>query len=286
MPTIIPREQANLPPMPSSIGHRTLASWAGIRVHHTGGAFSSWRAVHDWQTEGRDEDDQLDYIGYSFGIANGRVTELRGWDHHPAHDHINTHLGVCLGGSFMTRLPSAADLEALVWFIRRARARTGARLPVDGHRDVSRTACPGDRLYAHLPTIRARADEEEDNMPTVKEIWESDIIEKPPGYPDSDETHWRPSSMIRSSQYWSRRGARRVDELAAGQAAILAAVAGEDQAAAVRAELDRHRGLLLGELAELEDRLVEALPDVPAEQVRAAVRAELAGLRLVTEPAE
>lgn len=71
--------------------------------------------------------------------------------------------------------------------------------------------------------------------------------------------------------------------------AMVAAGAGEDIAGAVRAELDRHRPLLLAAVAEqldgLGDRLAEALPDVPPEQVRAAVAAELAELRLVAEPA-
>ena len=32
------------------------------------------------------------------------------------------------------------------------------RLPViDGHRDTNDTACPGQRLYDRLPTIRRRA---------------------------------------------------------------------------------------------------------------------------------
>jgi hypothetical protein len=32
------------------------------------------------------------------------------------------------------------------------------RLPVvDGHRDTNQTACPGEKLYAELPTVRRRA---------------------------------------------------------------------------------------------------------------------------------
>lgn len=85
---------------------------------------------------------------------------------------------------------------------------------------------------------------------------------------------------------YSRMVHRQAQDLAAGQAAILAAVAGEDVPATVRAELDRHRAALLAELGDdLADRVAARLTQVPAETVREAVRAELGTLRLVADPA-
>lgn len=147
MPTIRSRSAANLPAVPSSISHRSLSSWAGIRVHHTGGSFSSWRSIHDWQTAGRPPGDRLAYIGYSFGISSGDVWTLRGFDHHPAHDFINSHIGVVFGGNFETRLPRDEDLEALVWFVAEAEQRCQKRLPISTHREVGQTTCPGGRLH-------------------------------------------------------------------------------------------------------------------------------------------
>ncbi|HEX7038687.1 MAG TPA: peptidoglycan recognition family protein [Trueperaceae bacterium] len=156
MTTIISRAAAKLPPVPSSIGRRSITSWAGITVHHTGGAFSSWKAVHDWQTKGRPPADRLVYIGYSFGIAHGQVTELRGWDYHPAGDHENSRLQVVFGGNYTNGLPPSADLEAFAWFVGEARRRTGKALQLvphsavwpPGHRYA--TACPGAPLRGWL----------------------------------------------------------------------------------------------------------------------------------------
>lgn len=291
MSTIIPREQANLPPVPSSIGHRTLSSWAGIRIHHTGGAFSSWRAVHDWQTTGRPPGERLAYIGYSFGLAGGRVTELRGWDHHPAHDNINTHLGVVFGGSFGTRLPTTADLDALIWFIDEAERRTGKRMPVSTHREVAQTACPGDRLHTWVKqSLPDRL--KEDDMPLTKAdvdmIFNTDNIIRAPVSAASHETntHWTAASYLASIRNWAVWAAERAAANEARLAAVLAAVNGQDPTEAFRAELDRHRGLMLDALTEtLPDALAERLADVPAEKVRTAVREELSALRLVAEPA-
>lgn len=287
MPTIVSRSAANLPPVPSSISHRSLSSWAGIRVHHTGGAFSSWRAVHDWQTAGRPPGDRLAYIGYSFGIADGRVTELRGWDHHPAHDFINTHLGVVFGGSFGSRLPTAADLDAFVWFVGEAERRCGKRLPISTHREVGQTACPGDRLHRWVK--QSLPDQlKEDDMSTVREVWLTDgIVRKPAGYEDSTNEFWAPANILRSAQYWSRRGALDISEVKATTKATHAAVVGQDLAEQLDQALAEHRAALLGELAgPFADAIAERLANVPADEVRAAVRAELAELRLVAEPAE
>ncbi|QOC89887.1 peptidoglycan recognition protein family protein [Micromonospora craniellae] len=149
---IISRGKAGLPGVPTSIGHRSLGSWAGITGHHTGGAFSSWKSIHDWQTKGRPAAQRLAYIGYSFGVADGEVTELRGWDHQPAGDHDNKRIQVVFGGAYSRDLPSREDLDAFVAFVLLARRRTGKQLEVIPHRGVwpaghkYATSCPGDRL--------------------------------------------------------------------------------------------------------------------------------------------
>lgn len=74
--------------------------------------------------------------------------------------------------------------------------------------------------------------------------------------------------------------------------AILAAVAGQDVTAAVRAELDRHRAELVDELGQdlaeaVAAELADTIGDLPAEQVEAAVGRALARTRLAVsdEPA-
>jgi hypothetical protein len=295
--TIVSRESAGLPPVPSSIGRRALSSWAGIKVHHTGGAFSSWKAVHDWQTAGRPVGERLAYIGYSFGVAGGRVTELRGWDRQPAHDHENSTLGVVFGGNFTGGLPAAADLAAFVEFVRLARTRVGRAVPVTGHRDTwpagdwRYSSCPGDRLYAHLPALRRAADEGDDDVELLDKVKMA----------DDDGNRWsfgrilnRDAITVNAALGYSAAGgwqmqrdvAPGVAKLLAGQAALLAKLGGEDVTTAVRAELDRHRAALVAELGEgLAEAVAAELADVPAEVVEAAVGRALARTSLTVDPA-
>lgn len=175
--TVVSRRAAGLPAVPSAVGYRSITSWTGIKVHHTGGAFSSWRGIYDWQVLNRPKRQRLIDVGYSFGVADGRVTELRGWNRHPAHDHENSTIGVVFGGNYTNRLPPEEDLAAFVDFCRLAREKTGKRLAITGHRDTwprgdwRYSTCPGDRLYAYLPTLRARVDrDEEDDMDLTDDV--------------------------------------------------------------------------------------------------------------------
>src|SRR5690606_37757330 len=74
-------------------------------------------------------------------------------------------------------------------------------------------------------------------------------------------------------------------EQSATLAALSAAVGGGDVAAAVRAELDRHRAALVAELTEnLATALSDEITEVPPAQVEAAVERVLARTRLSVEP--
>lgn len=288
MPTIVSREDANLPQVPSFIDHRSPSSWAGIRIHHTGGSFSTWRAVHDWQTEGRDEEDQLAYIGYSFGIADGQVTELRGFRHHPAHDFINTHLGVVFGGNYQNRLPTRADLDALVWFIGEAERVCGKRLPISTHREVGQTACPGDELHRWVKATLPDQLKEDDDMSWDQRLtvpgW---FAEHFPGNFSEGEATAR--LFLTAGYGYSRLAYRQQEELVAGQAAIMARIDGQDDGAtrqAVRQELDRHRQLQAEQRQAEHAELAELVRQGQSGEVAAEEVVRLIGERLTAvEPA-
>lgn len=261
----------------------SLSHWQGVRVHHSAGpAGQRLRTIQDYHMDTRGWPD----IGYSFLISGGEVWEGRGWRTHPAHDSINDTLGVCVIGTYTDDLPTAEDLSALVAFIRHARETCGWDLPVDGHRDApgAATACPGDRLYEHLPAIRRRADEED-----TMDLDMSQRVELNPWAQDKFDLNDIALSTALGSGYAHARAAKYAiqdarEELAAGQAAILAKLDGGDDdtvRVAVREELDRHRAALVNALADdLAERVAEQLSDVPAEQVTAAVRAALERVRL------
>lgn len=83
------------------------------------------------------------------------------------------NLGVSMLGTFTGGLPTTAARDALVAHLADVTARHGIdplgtvtltssssmtrTVPtIIGHRDLGATACPGDALYAHLPTVRER----------------------------------------------------------------------------------------------------------------------------------
>ncbi|WP_259402351.1 peptidoglycan recognition family protein [Microbispora sp. H10670] len=74
-----------------------------------------------------------------------------------AADHNDHTLGVETEGTYTSCLPPARQLAALTsllaWLC--DAYELDPRVAIVGHRDLNRTACPGDRLYAYLPQLRA-----------------------------------------------------------------------------------------------------------------------------------
>lgn len=93
---------------------------------------------------------------------------------------------------------------------------------IHGHRCVSAKSCPGDRLWARMKDIQARTNHLIEKgadvaitKDDVKRIWMTDgIIPAPRGYEGSDNKFWTASSVIRSTQYWARRGTLATEALA------------------------------------------------------------------------
>ncbi len=146
------------------------------------------RSTYLWHVDGRGFAD----IGYNFLIdhtgtiyegrwardyATGEVPsgeDLQGNGVVGAHAAgVNTgSVGVCLLGTFTDVEPTPAALDALVHLLAwkfgprgldpttadpwTTAAGTLTVQNVSGHRDAAATACPGNRLYALLPTIRQR----------------------------------------------------------------------------------------------------------------------------------
>lgn len=116
-------------------------------------------------------------IAYSFGVApSGRLYELRGWGRYGGHTgnqdgNRKAHAILFMG----TALPlSDAVIDAIVWLIDEGQRLGHVADPAQwifGHRDVGAygygpgsTSCPGDNYYSHLPEIRRRDKEGEDDM--------------------------------------------------------------------------------------------------------------------------
>jgi hypothetical protein len=71
-------------------------------------------------------------------------------------------------GNYQSKLPSARDLNALVWLLEHGVDQgwwPDATL-TGGHRDApgANTSCPGDALWAHIDDINRQAATQEDDM--------------------------------------------------------------------------------------------------------------------------
>jgi hypothetical protein len=118
-------------------------------------------------------------------------------------------------------------------------------------------------------------------------IWRRDGIPAPDVPSRETNPNWQAASYLSSIRNGAWRAVAQVEELAAGQAAILAAVAGEDMVAAVRAELEAGRAMLLEQfeealvpavLAGLRDQLGEVADERLVAAAEAGVRSALGGL--------
>jgi hypothetical protein len=73
-----------------------------------------------------------------------------------AADHNRHTLGIETEGTYMTDLPTEAQLASLTsllaWLC--GVYQLDPFKAIIGHRDLNATSCPGDRLYAHLPQLR------------------------------------------------------------------------------------------------------------------------------------
>ncbi|XP_028035322.1 peptidoglycan-recognition protein LB-like [Bombyx mandarina] len=96
-------------------------------------------------------------IGYNFAVGgDGAVYEGRGWTDRGAHSlHFNNiSIGISFIGDYRFTVPSVEQIAAAKSLI-----ATGVELgfvkpahKIIGHRQVRRTACPGDALYELIKT--------------------------------------------------------------------------------------------------------------------------------------
>jgi N-acetylmuramoyl-L-alanine amidase len=95
-------------------------------------------------------------IGYHYIVGkDGRVYEGRPARYQGAHvrSENENNLGISVIGNFSSQLPSTRQLSALRSFLDDSREKYHvAKRNVFGHRDLNKSECPGDALYAWLKT--------------------------------------------------------------------------------------------------------------------------------------
>lgn len=155
-------------------GSADFADLRTLIVHHTvttndeDDPSARIRAIYKHHTQTRGWDD----IGYNFLVdQQGRVYEGRS-ARNGRHDGENSagdgvvgahaaghnagSVGVALLGTFSSQQPTSAAIEGLLQVLSWKADRHGIDplLRTHGHRDVGSTACPGDKFYAMLHSIR------------------------------------------------------------------------------------------------------------------------------------
>jgi hypothetical protein len=286
-PTIVTRAKWGARAPKGSISTTTWSQRVGVAIHHSAGPTTQTvRQIQDYQM---DHNGWVD-IGYNWLVTqDGRLWEGRQgtWLAIGAHaaNQNTAWVGVCWIGTSGTTAPTPAALATLAWVWEEAQRRAGRQLLVSGHGQLpgQATECPGSRLRtwiaAGLPT-------EGDDMATAKEVWDYNIPRAADIDEYSDDPSWRALSILRSTQTWAYRATKEAREAQAQNAAILAAVTGQDVVAAVAAELakaaTRERTERAAEQAELLATLpaavAAAVPGATVETVEAALREVLGGL--------
>jgi hypothetical protein len=93
-------------------------------------------------------------IGYHYLVGkDGRVYEGRPVKYQGAHvsSENENNLGISVMGDFNRSLPNAKQLAAVEAFLTDQRLRFNvAKRSIFGHRDLNKSVCPGDALYAWL----------------------------------------------------------------------------------------------------------------------------------------
>ncbi|RZC32060.1 Amidase 2 domain containing protein [Asbolus verrucosus] len=94
-------------------------------------------------------------IGYSFGVGgDGNAYEGRGWSTVGAHapGYNNKSIGICLIGNWMYALPPDNQLQTVHQLIQYGvdQRKINPEYKLVGHRQVTATDCPGDRLFKEI----------------------------------------------------------------------------------------------------------------------------------------
>jgi hypothetical protein len=291
-PTIVTRAQWGARAPKGTISTTTWSQRVGVAIHHSAGPVDQTvRQIQDYQM---DSNGWVD-IGYNWLVDQaGRLYEGRQgtWlaiGAHSAGENIGW-VSVCWIGNSSSVAPSAAALSTLRWVYDEARRRAGRALQVSGHGQLpgEATECPGSRLRAW---IAAGLPTDEGDDVTKAEVLEvlAEFFDAPytaGGLVDDDTVPagWA-KSLKRRIAYAGMTAAPKSRARFAADVwadptgrAVLAAVAGQDVAAAVAAELAAHDQAMAQRLAGLPAALAALVPAASAEQVEAALRTVLGGV--------
>jgi len=115
-------------------------------IHHSASP-KSWTTIEDLNRWHKNRGFRKSSFGYNVGyhrvITDGKIIKTRDINEPGAHTiGHNNEIGVCVIGNYQNEKPEAGDIVALLKLIRELKPKE-----IKGHRDYSKTLCPGDNLY-------------------------------------------------------------------------------------------------------------------------------------------
>jgi hypothetical protein len=182
--SIVSRSAWGATPWRSGVNRVAMSEKVDFLVHYHGGKPAANRGVMvPRNVEKIHLDNGWSGVGYNFLVdLDGTIYEGRGWDgvgsQCPGHNRSGIGVYVAVGGD---QRPTDAALRSVRALYDEGCRRSGNRLSKMGHRDGTATTCPGTVLYAWVkaglpyPGTSAAPSTEEDDMPTVSDVWTTDL---------------------------------------------------------------------------------------------------------------
>lgn len=187
-------------------------------------------------------------------------------------------LSMWLASQAAAGAPGTSDIREIIYSPDGRVVRRWDRLAIRSTGDLSH--------LSHTHISYHRDSEQRDKLPLFRRYFEGDDVSAAEVW-ETKTTNVRQGKGTTTLQTlrYANEYAYRAAQSSAETLALMRVAAGEDMTAAVRAELDRHRALLVAELGEnLAEQLKTELGDVPAETVEAAVARALARTSLAVAP--
>lgn len=131
-------------PKNGNYGKRSLSQIVRFVIHH-----SATTTGDPWQyAKYHVENHGWPGIGYHFVIQkDGTIYQTNSLDTISYHVEGNNtaSLGICLTGNYEVETPPIAQINSLVWLLKKLSSELGQK-PIEGHRAFKSTKCPGDHI--------------------------------------------------------------------------------------------------------------------------------------------
>ncbi|KAL2712177.1 peptidoglycan recognition protein 3-like [Vespula squamosa] len=160
-PNIVSRQQWGAKPPKSPTPNLKMNPPPYVVIHHSDSVGCTTQAICQARVRSFQNDHmnsrKWNDIGYNFLVGeDGNVYEGRGWGKHGSHSvpYNAKSIGICLIGKFNNNVPNSASIRAtqnlIAYGVANNKIKSDYKLL--GHRQTTKTDCPGNSLYNLIKT--------------------------------------------------------------------------------------------------------------------------------------